>query len=689
MGYRAWKNLSRYKGKIFLINLRSESIAGERCYPSIAALPETPDCVVIAVPRDAVIPSVRECAERGVGGVVVFASNFAEAGDSVGIHLQAELVSIAGARRLPIVGPNTIGVANLLSGAVATFAASMTELTAAENRRDGSVATPRIGLASQSGGVGFSLSLACQRGVAFSHVLTTGNSADVDIADFLSYLADDPGCRSIACLFEGMPDPMRLAEAAEIARAAGKPIVVHKMATGSAGAEAALSHTGQLAGSAAAYRALFRRAGIVEVGSLDALIETAGFFARIPRQMKSRGVAVATSSGGLAVMCADKAEEHAVPLPQPSEATKQALMKLIPDFGSPRNPCDVTAQIQSVPTMLAAAGDAFLSDAAYGTLVVTYPTPGRTDVRMRAVDEVAARHGKMLVNLWTNEALERPEVQVGETLAHGAVMRTMDRCFHAIRSWHELEDLRAAGPRALKRRSPGTAVAEAAALIGNSPNQTLTEREAKAVLACYGVPVTGERLVGSRSEAVEAARTLGLPAVLKVESPDLPHKTEAGVIRLHLRTEAEVAEAFDDVMANARKVSPAPRINGVLVQPMAFTGVEVMIGARIDPLFGPLVLAGLGGILVELMKDSSLELAPVNAREATAMLDRLKGAAMLRGFRKLPAVDVDALADVIVRVSEFAADQKERIAELDINPLICAGSRIVAVDALIVKKQAA
>ena len=246
------------------------------------------------------------------------------------------------------------------------------------------------------------------------------------------------------------------------------------------------------------------------------------------------------------------------------------------------------------------------------------------------------------------------------------------------------------GPRQLPRLSPAGRCRNGIAqlIAGATNNRTLTEREAKAVLAAYGVPVVQEQLVQSAADAARAAQQLGFPVVLKVESPDLPHKTEAGVIRLHLKTADEVTAAYDAVMANAARVQPPPRVNGVLVQPMAPAGVEIMVGARIDPQFGALIVAGLGGVFVELLKDTALELAPVTQPEARAMLERLKGRALLNGFRGGAAVDVDALAAVIVRLSEFADDQQDLIAELDVNPLICTGNRIVAVDALIVRAAA-
>jgi acetyl-CoA synthetase len=262
----------------------------------------------------------------------------------------------------------------------------------------------------------------------------------------------------------------------------------------------------------------------------------------------------------------------------------------------------------------------------------------------------------------------------------------MDRCFAALAAWQRRGERRAAGRPAATRLAPPEVAATAAALLDRAAGTTLTEREAKSVLAAYGVPIVEERLVADAEAAVAAAEALGYPVVLKVESPDLPHKTEAGVIRLDLRDAAAVREGFAAVTANAARVAPPPRINGVLVQPMVPPGLELVIGARLDPLFGPMVVVGLGGILVELLRDSATALAPVQEAEARAVLRRLKGYRLLEGFRGQPPVDLDRLVDIIRRVSELASDQRERIAEIDVNPLICAGDRQVAVDALIVRR---
>jgi acyl-CoA synthetase (NDP forming) len=521
--------------------------------------------------------------------------------------------------------------------------------------------------------------------VPISHVLTNGNACDVDAADYVAYLADDPNCAAIALIFEGMAEPTRLIEAAEIAWAADKPVVACKLAVGETGAAAAMSHTGSLAGSQAAYRAAFERAGIVMVENVEALMETARFLAKAPPPTAD-GVAVLVSSGGAGIMAADKADLHGVALPPPGEAAKAVLVSRIAEFGSPRNPCDVTAQVINDPEVLPACANAMMDDPQYGAMLVPMVyCSAQTAARLQMYADVAKRAGKPMIMVWVSDWLEGPGALEMERNPDICMFRSMDRAFAAIKAWHRRAAHQLAGRRVAARRVAAAAVAEAGAVIQAAPGRVLTEREAKAALALYGVPVVQERLVHSAEEAAAAAAALGLPAVLKVESADLPHKTEAGVIQLNLRSAEEVRAGYEAVMANAAKVVPAPRVNGVLVQPMVPQGVEVMVGARVDPLFGPLVVVGLGGILVELLKDMAVGLAPVTQGEAVAMLEGLKGAAMLRGFRGIPAVDVAALAELVGRVSEFIADHAGAVAEIDVDPLICAGDRVLAVDALIYK----
>ena len=673
-GERLLANLGPYDGRIHLVNARYDRIGDRPCYPSVSAIPEAPDCVVITVPREAVEPIVEEAAQINAGGAIVFASGYSETGLPDRIAQQVRLTEIAHAAGMPLVGPNCIGVNNYARRARITFMPPA----------DIPLPSPgAIGMISQSGALGFGMEQASARGIPVSHLLTSGNSCDADMADFINYLAEEPSCAAIACIFEGMAEPQRLMRACERAFARNKPVVICKIAVGEHGAQAAMSHTGSLAGSQAAYRAAFERSGVILVEDTEALMETARFFTKVSAP-RARGVGVLASSGGAAIMAADKAEIHGVPLPQPLPATLDILVKHIPDFGSTSNPFDVTAQVMNLPEVIPACANALMDDPSYGAVLVPMVYASINSVaRLPLYSELAKNKQKPVIFVWTSDWLEGPGSLEIEHDPHIALVRSMDRAFSTIKAWHHWGEHRAAPPRLMVRRSAATAKSEAATLLAKAGNSTLTEREAKAVLSLYGVPVVGERLVQSADEAAKAAKALGLPAVLKVESPDLPHKTEAGVIRLNLRTAEDVRSAYDAVMANAHKVTPPPRINGVLVQPMVPEGVEVMIGARVDPLFGPLIVVGLGGILVELLKDTSVGLAPLTHGEAMAMLLRLKGIAALKGFRGSEPVDLEKLADLVGRVSEFIADHRDAVAEVDVNPLICAGSHIMAVDALI------
>jgi acyl-CoA synthetase (NDP forming) len=673
-GKQVLANMAHYAGRAYPVNARYTTINDQACYPNVRDLPEVPDCAVICAAREAVEEIVLDCAKAGVGGTIIFASGYSETGKADRIAQQERLAAIARETELRIVGPNCIGVVNALLDCRATFM----DITPIPRP-----APHAVGVISQSGALGMALAQGVVRGLSVSHVLTSGNSCDVDMADYVNYLATDPSCRSIACVFEGMATPDRLLLAAEHAWAADKPLVIFKMATGEQGAAAAMSHTGSLAGSNASYRAVFQRAGAIVVDDFEALMETAAFFAKAPPP-KAPGVAVVAASGGAAIMAADRAEQHGVPMPQPAPEVSAILEARIPEFGSSRNPCDVTAQILSDPEALGVCATALLNDPQYGALVspLTYgyaPSAKRPETYSRLAEEA----GKMACVVWQTEWQDGPGVVEANQCSRVALFRSMSACFAAIAAWQWRADKRAAGAQ-IVAATPSQTIDKAAALIAAAPGKTLTEREAKAVLSLYGVPVVGERLVQSAAEAVAAADALGYPVVLKVESPDLPHKTEAGVIRLNLRDAEAVRAGYQAVMTNADKVSPTPRINGVLVQPMVPQGIEMVVGARNDPLFGPLVVVGLGGILVEVLKDTALAPAPVTPAQAEAMLRQLKGVKLLEGFRGMPGADIGRLAQVISDVSRFAADHRDRVAELDVNPLICAGDRITAVDALIV-----
>ena len=393
-----------------------------------------------------------------------------------------------------------------------------------------------------------------------------------------------------------------------------------------------------------------------------------------------------TMLNGAAIMAADKAELHGVSLPQPSEEVRRLLESNIPDFGAARNPCDVTGQVVNNPQSMWACGQALLSDPAYGALVV--PQTLSFDAhkpRVSAFSQLSARYGKITCNVLLSGWLQGPGALEAEVDPHVALFRSLDRCFRTLAAWHHRADLLARGYVARVRVSDPAQAPAAARMIVQAPRQRLTERESKAILHLYGIPTVREIFVESADAAVDAAAQLGFPLAAKVESPDIVHKTEAGAVALEVRSNAELRAAYDRILANARAYAPQAHIRGVLLQPMATPGLELVAGIRIDPGFGPLIVVGFGGVLVELLRDSVTELAPIDADEAIRMLRGLKAAALLDGFRGAAAVNLNRLADIIVRLSEFAADQCDRILEVDINPLICAGDELLAVDALIVR----
>ena len=678
-GERVLTNLAGFGGNIYLVNSKYDTIGDRRCYPSMAALPENPDCVAVVAPRDAVEDIVREAAQLRVGGVILYASGYAETQLPERIELQRRLEGIGLDSGLKILGPNCLGIANYLRRARISFS----DYPAPRGTLGKS-----IGIASQSGALSQSLAQAFECGVSVSHAFSAGNQADVDVADFVAYLADEPCCHAIVCVFEGMAHPQRLLEAAQIAWRNGKPLLIHKTATGTLGAEAAISHTGSLAGSDSAYRAAFERGGAIVVEEFEGLMEAAGFFAKAPPP-RARGIAVLAASGGAAIMAADKAEAYGISLPQPSDAVRRILEANIPDFGSARNPCDVTGQVVNNPLSMPACSEALLSDAAYGALVVPQTLAFEMyKSRLDSLGMQSAHHGKITCSVLISNWLQGPGTLEAERNTHVALFRSMDRCFRAIAAWHHRADLTLRGERDVKRLSDFGAAARAARLIGEAANDRLTERESKSVLELYGIPTVQELGADSLDTLLHAATELGFPLALKIESSDIAHKTEAGGVALNLRSMDEVRAAYERVLANARNFSREAKISGVLLQRMVPAGIEVVVGARIDPLIGPLIVVGFGGVLVELLRDSAVELAPINAGEAMRMLQRLKAAALFAGFRGGPAVDLDCLADLLVRVSELAADQQGLIAELDINPVICAGSTLTAVDALIVRAAA-
>lgn len=679
-GNRALENIDvGYDGTVYAINPKYDVVRGVPAFPTIADTPEPPQCALISVPRAAVMDQLRMCAERGVKGAIVFSSGFAEVGSAEGIADQTAMADLARDSGMRIVGPNCVGIINVRRPIGMTFMPKFYEMP---------MLAGSIGVVSQSGALGYVILQALMRGVPFSHYLSPGNSCDVDVLDLVNYLVEDPDVATIAATFEGVRDGDRLVEVGRRALAAGKPLIVFKLAHAEASRKAALSHTGTLAGGREAYLAAFAEAGAVVVDDFEALLETADFFQKAGAPT-ARGVGIMASSGGAAVMGADKAEDYGLHLPAPAPATHDVLARVIPDFGSTANPCDLTAESLKSLEMYGDCIRAFAEDPSYGAVVVPMMSAHApvTIERAAYLSDLARDLPAPMCLVWLTEWLEGPGSREYDSSRHIATFRSMGRCFATLRRWHDWHDARAAllAPREPRASDPACAD-EARRLLREAPaGPTLSEAASKRLLALYGLPVPREALARSPEEAAALAQDIGFPVVMKVQSPDIAHKSEAGAIRLGIADAAAARAAFEAVTTSARAYAPQARIDGVSVQETAPKGVELMIGTRRDPQFGPLVVCGLGGVWVELLKDVSVALAPVGKATARRMLRRLRGAPLLDGFRGAPRVDEEALVDAIRRVSELAFDLGDIVDEIDVNPVFAFAGGIMAADALVAR----
>jgi acetate---CoA ligase (ADP-forming) len=658
--------------RVYAVNPRYDEIMGVRSYSSVRDLPEGPDVVGIVVPHDQVLDVLQESHRRGAGSAIVISAGFAERGEDDRRDLQGELGAFARASGMRISGPNCLGLANVKH-----------DIWATSSSRGASGLTGPIGLVCQSGATAFGpfLVRAVERGIGFSYIVSTGNEADLDFADFARYLLDDPDTRVIAGFVEGFKHAEKFLEVAKLAVERGKPIVLIKIGRSELGARAARSHTAALTGMDARYDAIFAQYGVVRVQDYDELLEVSQLLAHTPRP-RVPGIAVVSHSGGISSLTADMCGQAGLDLPPLGDQARDGINGILKGFGWAANPSDVTgfANSESFPPIM----EHMINDPQMGTLVVA--SAGADSQAQQVIDQ-RDRSDKGMVFLWTGSRddkaglakLKSAQIPVFYTpyaLARGLRSRL------AYHSWRErrLAD-GFATPRS--RTAPQEqSIAQAFALR----RPTLSESESKRLLAAWGVPSARERLVTSAEAAVEAAQQLGYPVALKVDSPDILHKTEAGVLRLNLDDATQVRAAYSEVTARAKAYAPLAVITGVAVQEMVGRGVEVIVGVSDDPQLGPVLLFGSGGAMVEVFNDVVLRRCPVTLSEAQVMIAEVRGARLLQGFRGSPKADVEALADTLVRVSHLAMHFEGRLEELDINPLFVlpVGQGVKAADALVV-----
>ena len=651
-----FKNLREfgYCGRISLVNPRQTEVFGQQCFPSLRALPEPVDHALVIVPAAAVPDVLSDAEEARVQSATVYASMIGDGDEPESKARGAWLSAFVAKSRLRVAGPNCMGAYSYRERLFGYPNTELCRLTA------GSVAC----LFQSGGTIQFWMKAGAERGLRFSYCVTSGNEPDLGLADYLNFVIDDPETRQVVLFIEGIRRPEAFMHAAGRALAMGKPILAIKTGATAQSQAASQSHTGAIAGDYAAYLAMCERYGIVNYRSLDDLIEAALAFegGRLP---KGPRIGFVTTSGGTVDLLYDYVEAEGAAMPDFTDATKAALLPMMQEGIAPKNPLDV-----GIPSTLEVAARICATaahDSNIDMVAWASPMPRKTDAwgdvtplrqLLTQTDKPIVGFGRMIYQISDNHLAAQEAAGFPFLQGIEPTIRALNGLwFHAAR----------------RGRVPPTPPP--------APPSDLSADTLDATLARYGIALPRSRLVGNAAEAVAAAEHIGFPVALKIHSRDILHKTEAGGVALGLRDRKAVQVAADALAAAARAAQPGARIDGYLVQEMV-SGVEAIVGARSDPLYGPMLLVGSGGVLVELAKDATLRLLPVSADEVGAMLDRLKLATLLSGFRGRPAADRTALEATVLALGRFFLDHRARIKDIEINPLMVrpAGEGTVAVD---------
>src|SRR5262245_33193704 len=666
---KALKNAG-YQGPIFLVNPKYTELHGLKCYPDAVSIGEPCDLAIVAVPAPATGQALRDCGKAGIPFAVVLTAGFRETG-AEGRELEEQLKRAIADSGVRIVGPNCQGMLSIQSRVYAAFGSVADET----EFRAGS-----ISCAFQSGGFGFAVvNLAEAQGVGFRYCVSSGNETDIDMPQLLSAFLDDAGTSLAFAYLEGTPDARRLLDVGRKSLEMGKPVLIWKAGTTDAGVKAAASHTANMTGSYDLYRAALRQAGLIEVDDVEPIVDIAKLFeqGRMPR---GNAVGVLSISGGSGVVYADAAVSGGLTLPPFSDETIAALRKVVPWFGSPENPADVTANVLNNMGLFAEALEIVAADPRIDQLSILLASlsgPGAQRLA-EAIATVAVKTDKPIHVAWSGRHAKSQEALKALTEAGVPFVTTPVRLARAAAVLARF----AADQRRLLPRRVGEVRMPAGLELPSGP-VTLSETESKAVLARFGIAPPKEVFVTAGTD-VSATKGLRPPFAVKVVSRDIAHKTEAGGVELGVAREA-LADAVAEVSANAAKAVPGANIDGVLVSEMA-QGVEALIGVVNDEAFGPVVALGLGGVLTEVLKDVTYRVAPFDLETAREMIAELRGAKLFDGYRGRPPADKEALARTLVAASQMASALAPRLKELDINPLFAGPDGVLAADALVVLK---
>ncbi len=659
-----------YKGALHFINPKYTELHGQPCYPNAASVPQPCDLAIIAVPATAVPAAVAECGKAGIPTAVVLTAGFRESGDE-GRALEVALKAAARDNKIRVIGPNCQGMISVSARVWAAFG-SISEET---ELRDGGVSC-----VFQSGGFGYAIvNLADLQGVGFRYCVSSGNETDTTTPELLEAFLDDPGTTMAFAVIEGTPDARRLLNVGRKALETGKPVLIWKSATTEAGAKAAASHTANMTGRADLFRAAFRQSGLIEIDDVEPMVDIAKLVmqARLP---KGNRIGALSISGGSGIVFADRCVREGLVLPPFSSATVAALSEIIPSFGSSENPADVTAGIFNDMGLLTKTLDIVLEDPGIDQLTIMLASiPGPPAAR--AAEAIAAASKKTTKPLHVAWSGRRSKSEAAYRILEAANVPVISTPVRLAEAAAALARFAMDRERLLPRKAPPAAKPKAYQLPDGA--LTLSEAESKALLAAFGIATTQEVFVPSGEAVLGRIAELDAPFAVKVVSREIAHKSEAGGVRLGLRDVKAAAAAAEDVVANARAYNKNARIDGVLVSEMA-SGIEAIVGVVNDPAFGPCVAVGLGGVLTEVLKDVTYRVAPFGIETARDMIAELRGAKLFDGYRGQPAGDKEALARMLVDVSRMAWMLKDRLAELDINPVFVGPDGAIAADALVV-----
>ena len=655
-----------FQGKLFPVNPNRDIVQGLQAYPNISSVPVPVDSAVISVPENVALQVIKECAESGVKSAVVFTSGFAETG-TAGLDAQQQIAKIASDSGMRILGPNCLGVFNLSAGWFGTFANTLASKK---------IPTGPIGIVTQSGAYGGHLFTITQnRGVGTNYWVTTGNEVDIDVAEVIKFYASEPEIRVIISYAEGIKNGNRMREALQAARNAKKPVIFMKVGSTEAGARAAASHTASLAGEDAIYDGLFKQYGVYRAETTEEMADVAYAcqFGRYPNGPK---IGLQTISGGIGVQMADAASKKGFDVAPLPKSTQEKIIKLIP-FAGVNNPVDFTGQVLNERKLLEDSMRFVIDEADYDSQILylaSLPISEFTkDISLEIFTALRKRYPEelMFLSMIGPQESRKPYEEIGYP------------CFEdhslAVRAMAALKYFAEVFKQGKQKVIPSTKGNKLARLEKN-----ISEFEAKSILSAAGIPANREFLTQSCEEAIEAQKTIDGPVVLKVASPDIPHKTEIGGVLLNLTTKEEVEESYQKLITNVQSNAPKAKIDGIIVAEMITGGIETVLGVTKDPVFGPTVMFGLGGVFVEVLKDVTFRVAPFGPEEAHRMIDEIRGRAVLDGARGAPPADIDALANAISRLSIFAAENSDTIQTIDINPFLALPKGAVAVDALII-----